>query len=224
MALRVTSSRANLQLAVNTSPIPRLAFDSGRLVSLKTAAHEHSRNTLYCTRRHGEYYAAPHLKRKLWKAKFFILCDAVYICWGCRGTLKLVTLGSERINIFTPRSDQLQISPAASSEIEHHTVWRNLAFDSLLIWKVIILPILTISLIYNSLSNVGRVYFLNLGVKGLNSRQKNGLVEVCSGRSKLRKTLRSTLPQIVWSAATRTAIRESVLRQALGVNRNRNHN
>ena len=29
------------------------------------------------------------------------------------------------INPFTPRSDQLQISPAASPEISHHTVWRT---------------------------------------------------------------------------------------------------
>ena len=30
---------------------------------------------------------------KLWKAKFFIPCDLIYSWWGCRGNLKLITLG-----------------------------------------------------------------------------------------------------------------------------------
>ena len=32
----------------------------------------------------------------LWKAKFFILC--CYLWWGCSRNLKLITLGSERVN------------------------------------------------------------------------------------------------------------------------------
>ena len=32
------------------------------------------------------------------------------------------------INLFTPKSDQCQISPAASPEIWHHTVWRTWLF------------------------------------------------------------------------------------------------
>ena len=43
---------------------------------------------------------------------------------------------------FTPKSDQCQISPAASREILHYSV-KNVAFHSLLRWKMIILPILT---------------------------------------------------------------------------------
>ena len=42
---------------------------------------------------------------------------------------------------------------------------KNLAFHSLLRWKMIIQPILTTSLIH-SLWKGGRIYFLNLGVKG----------------------------------------------------------
>ena len=49
---------------------------------------------------------------------------------------------------FTPKSDQFRISPAASPEITHHTVWRNVAFHSLLRWEI------------------GGMSFLNLGVKG----------------------------------------------------------
>ena len=53
------------------------------------------------------------------------------------------------IDTFTPKSDQFRISPAASPEITHHTVWRNVAFHSLLRWEI------------------GGMSFLNLGVKGL---------------------------------------------------------
>ena len=35
---------------------------------------------------------------------------------------------SERLNPFTPESDQCQNSPAASQEIWHHTVWRTWLF------------------------------------------------------------------------------------------------
>ena len=52
------------------------------------------------------------------------------------------------INPFTPKSDEYQISPAASPE---NTTWNsmeNLAFHSLLWWKMIILPILTTSAIH----------------------------------------------------------------------------
>ena len=35
-----------------------------------------------------------------------------------------------RMNPFTPKSDQCQISPAASPEILHHTVWRTWLFTA----------------------------------------------------------------------------------------------
>ena len=37
-------------------------------------------------------------------------------------------LGSERVNAFTPNRDQVQISPAASPVILHHTAWRTWLF------------------------------------------------------------------------------------------------
>ena len=44
---------------------------------------------------------------KLWKAKFPIL-GVLYFLWGCRGNLKVITLGSERVvavpGAFCPRS------------------------------------------------------------------------------------------------------------------------
>ena len=63
----------------------------------------------------------------------------------------------------TPRSDQFQISPAASPEILYYTVWRTWQFHSLLWWNMVLLPILTSSLI-NFSSNVERMYFVNFGV------------------------------------------------------------
>ena len=33
------------------------------------------------------------------KAKFFILCDVIFLLKDCRRNLKLVTLGSERFNV-----------------------------------------------------------------------------------------------------------------------------
>ena len=38
--------------------------------------------------------------RKLWRAKFFILCDVAF-WWGCKGNLSLITLGSERVKTET---------------------------------------------------------------------------------------------------------------------------
>ena len=36
-----------------------------------------------------------------------------------------MSLAASLITTFTPKSDQFQISPAASQEILHHTVWRT---------------------------------------------------------------------------------------------------
>ena len=66
----------------------------------------------------------------------------------------------EGLNPFTPKSDQLQISPSASPGILCHTVWRTWVFNSLLRWKMIIrLPILTTSLIDFSLKCWRNVLF-----------------------------------------------------------------
>ena len=66
---------------------------------------------------------------------------------------------------FTPRSDQSPISPATRNITPQSMV--NLAFHSLLRWKMIITPILATSLIHLSLGRLERImYFLNLGVKG----------------------------------------------------------
>ena len=51
------------------------------------------------------------------------------------------------VNPFTPKSDQFQISPAASPVILHHILCRIRLFIALLRCKIIILSILTTSLI-----------------------------------------------------------------------------
>ena len=69
----------------------------------------------------------------------------------------------------TPKSDQFQISPAASPEILYHTVWRTWLFmayaERWLYYQF------SLHHLYISLQTVGRMYFLNslgVGVKGLN--------------------------------------------------------
>ena len=70
-------------------------------------------------------------------------------------------------NPFTPKSGQFQNSPAASPEIWRHTVWRTWLFmaysDERWLYYQFSQPHIYISLI-----RVGRMYFLNLGVRGLN--------------------------------------------------------
>ena len=67
---------------------------------------------------------------------------------------------------FTPKSDQCPISPAASREILHYTVWRTWLFiaysDERWLYYQFSLPYL-----YISIGEVRRMYFWNLGVKGL---------------------------------------------------------
>ena len=45
-----------------------------------------------------------------------------FLCLGIGDVVRIV------INPFTPKSDQCQISPAASPEILHHAVWRTWLF------------------------------------------------------------------------------------------------
>ena len=70
-------------------------------------------------------------------------------------------------NPFTSRSDQCQISPASSPKIVHHTVRRTGLFiadsDERWLYYQLSLPH-TFSLL-----EFGRMYFLSLGVKGLNA-------------------------------------------------------
>ena len=76
----------------------------------------------------------------------------------------------------TPKSDQVQISPAAFPVILHHTVWRTWLFIAYSDWKMIILPILTTPLIYFSLKGWENVLF-ELGSERVNifKRQWLGL-------------------------------------------------
>ena len=77
------------------------------------------------------------------------------------------------INPFTPKNDQFQISSAASPEISHYTVMKDLILHCLCSSFSVkdddsILPILTTPPIQNSFRKVGRTFvFFDLGVKGL---------------------------------------------------------
>ena len=73
---------------------------------------------------------------------------------------------------FTPKSDQCQISPAASPEILRHTVWRTWLFIGSHS-EMIILPILTTSLIHFSLKDWEK-YVLNLVSKRVKINFRDG--------------------------------------------------
>ena len=79
-------------------------------------------------------------------------------------------------NPFTPKSDQFQISPAASPVILHHILWRIQLFIALLRCKIIILSILTTSLMYCSLKGCENVLF-ELGSERVKKAQRNGELE-----------------------------------------------
>ena len=53
----------------------------------------------------------------------FKKCHFIILIYCC-----ICTWTKTSINPFTPKSDQSQISPAASPEILHHTVWRTWLF------------------------------------------------------------------------------------------------
>ena len=66
------------------------------------------------------------------------------------------------LNPFTPKSYKLHIPPAASPEITSRSM-KNLAFHSLLRWKMIVLPTPTPSLIHFSLMRLGECTFFERG-------------------------------------------------------------
>ena len=68
---------------------------------------------------------------------------------------------------FTPKSDQYQIFPADSPEILSHSM-ENLAFHSSIRWKMIILPILTMSLIHFSYKRLGECTLWTYGSARVN--------------------------------------------------------
>ena len=72
------------------------------------------------------------------------------------------------LNPFTPKSDQVQISPVASPVILHHTVWRTWLFIAYSDWKMIPVPVLTTSLIHFSWKGWENVLF-ELGIERVNT-------------------------------------------------------
>ena len=63
------------------------------------------------------------------------------------------------LNPFDPKRDQLQISPAASPNILHHTVWRTWLFIRYSDERFIMVPILTKLNLYISRKRLGECTF-----------------------------------------------------------------
>ena len=116
--------------------------------------------------RHGDFYFA--YERRGWRGWF---------SWGGRaGTtaffpqriphLRHLERSWNWFNPFTPESDQRPTIPAASPELLHHTVWRTWLFiaysDKRWLYYKFSLPHFFIFSL-----KVGRMYFLNSGVKRL---------------------------------------------------------
>ena len=64
-------------------------------------------------------------------------------------------------------SDQFQLSLAASPEILHHTVWRTWLFIAYSDERIITTNAHYLTYAFSVSKKVGRMYFLNLGMKGL---------------------------------------------------------
>ena len=76
--------------------------------------HLNSSALLSFSIRISQFIATCYMGCTEWKAKFFIMCDNIW--WGCRGNLKLITLGSKgwsrnarskRLSSFSVNSTQL---------------------------------------------------------------------------------------------------------------------
>ena len=87
---------------------------------------------------------------------------------GTRGPLPVIVKVEGELNPFTPKSDQVQISPVASPVILHATVWRTWLFIAYSDWKMILVPVLTTSLIHFSWKGWENVLF-ELGIERLKS-------------------------------------------------------
>ena len=73
----------------------------------------------------GSHGRIPAAVPAMWPQRWSSLCCGLWllqeVCWELQGR-------KPGINPFTPKSDQCQISPAASPKILHHTVWRTWLF------------------------------------------------------------------------------------------------
>ena len=96
----------------------------------------------------------------IWKAKFSLLCNVIFLA-------RLQSQEVDRITFSLPRVITFKF-PLQPPKNRTSCCIENLAFHSLLRWKMIILSILTTSLVYFPFWKVGRMYlFLPWDWKGL---------------------------------------------------------
>ena len=92
--------------------------------------------------------------------------------WGGKNSVVFGMRGA--LTLSFPRVINVKFLLQPHQKYKSHSM-KNLAFHSLLRWKMIILPILTTSP-YIALSSFGECYFLMLGVKGLSSKWRFSFV------------------------------------------------
>ena len=103
-------------------------------------------------------------------------CSLKYLFWGHSPPGKHIKTA---FNPFTPKGDQVQISPVASPVILHHTVWRTWLFIAYSDWKMILVPVLTTSLIHFSWKGWENVLF-ELGIERVKMIEEVYIINVWS--------------------------------------------
>ena len=93
-------------------------------------------------------------------------------------TLNPFARSRHHCNPFSPKSDQRQISPAASPRIFHHTVWRTWLFIAYLVDRWFS-QILTTSLMHVSFEGLGECIFWTWEWKGFNPGSCSGSLVAC---------------------------------------------
>ena len=194
---------------------PKLSSGNGQM------SHENVRSTTLARWASNQWNLLA--RRKIYLPQ--TVSDMVVLVEPCRGYCSLIWLYSATVcgsflqrllNPFTPKSDQFQISPAASPEISHHTVWRtwiSIAFSD----ERWFYYQFSLHHPYISFQKVGRMYFLNLEVKGLRESHDVKLFPLVRGeifgtRVDAKSSARSGEPGVtLWRAMSGTGlVRSSV--------------
>ena len=127
-----------------------------QMASLTTNSIRYNQNVLFA------FLQIPNLsEKKSCSAKVGLALKILVVIYRHKIAIMYIACRADyrSLNPFTPESDQCQISPPASTRnITSHSK-ENLAFHSLLRWKMIILPTLITSLMHLLFKRLGECTF-----------------------------------------------------------------